>query len=660
MRLAESLSNFVSLFRLNVDQPVLLRAQVRSLSRQIPLMYLLLIVNALPLSYTYFNYAPVWMTLICPAVLAVLATVRAIVWQRATRQDEGVAQIITRLRRIRMFAFVMTVLFSAWAAGLYGYGDAYQQAHVVNFISMTAVGCVFCLLTFPPAALTVIVVVMAAFVWRFGLSGNEVYIAISANMVMVALVIIQTIRTYYSAFSGLISSQEVLQEQHRQTIELSDQNQQLAHRDHLTGLANRRDYFNRLEQTLQQHAADHERRFAVALIDLDGFKPVNDIHGHLVGDVILLQAGQRLQEVVDGQGYIARLGGDEFGLIIDQYLGEVALSELGRRICRCLCEPFYTSGGTVQLSGSIGFATYPAAARTATGLFERADFALYHAKRNNPGTPVLFAARHETLIRQEAMTEQALRQADFSAEMTLHFQPIVDLENGAACSAEALARWHSPSLGQVAPDEFFPLAEKTGRIGELTETLFEKALCAASAWPESLGLSFNLSARDIASREMTDWLVRRVSGTRINPARITFEVTETALLRDFDAAHDCISRLRASGAKVALDDFGIGFSSLRYVHELELDMLKIDRSFITPVVSNPRSQRIVRTVIDMCENLDIECVVEGIETVEQRDLIREFGCRKAQGFLFAKPAAAVPDIHNVELGPPHAETTADR
>ncbi|MFH1805269.1 MAG: EAL domain-containing protein [Pseudomonadota bacterium] len=636
MRIRGFFRQVANIFRVQYDQPDLIRAQVSALSRQIPLMYFLLTANALALSYTHYGAASDTMTIVIPAILSVVFFCRAIVWIKAGDRVEDLAADIMQLRRIRLVALIISVISSVWAVNLFSYGDPYQQGHVAYSMSITVVGCILCMLHFPPAAFIVVGIVLGTFVVHFGLTGNDVFMAIAANMALVSVVIVQIIRSYYAAFSELIASRRVLEEQHRTTQELSNQNRQLAHLDFLTGLANRRDFFHRLETMLA--GADDATRFAVAVIDLDGFKPVNDVHGHMVGDDVLVQAGQRLVSLSGGNSYFARLGGDEFGLIVDHYGNEADLTLLGRALCDVIKVPFETAGGPVHLSCSVGFATYPAVARTPTGLFERADFALYHAKKNNPGSPVLFAARHESLIRQESGIEQALRRADLDAELSLNFQPIFNLLDGTVLVNEALARWHSPVLGRVAPDVFFPLAEKTGQIGDLTRVLFEKLLVAMATWPDTERAAFNLSAQDITSLERTEWLLERIHDHGLAPHRITFEITETALLRDFDAARQSIETLRQSGARVALDDFGIGYSSLRLVHELEFDSLKIDRSFTAPIARNPRSQRIVKTMFDMCDTMGIRCVVEGVETAEQRDILMQFGCRYAQGYFFAYPA----------------------
>lgn len=626
---------FANTLKIRTDKPELVRAQVNALTRQIPVLYMLLLANAVALAYTHYGTAPDWMTIHSVIVLGVICIARAIAWGRARVDVDNVDACIRHLKRIRVLAVVISVLFTAWAIYMFGFGDAFQRGHVAYFISITVVGCIFCLVNFPPAALLVVGIVLGTFVIFFGTSGNEVYVAIAVNMALVSVMIVQIIRSFYANFAGLIETQNDLEVQHRAMIDLSRQNEALALIDPLTGLSNRRAFFATLEETVNS-VTDNET-FAVAMIDLDGFKPVNDVHGHPSGDELLQQAGMRLRKILGPETLLARLGGDEFGVLLKGYDSPMALMATGKELCDDLNRPFILNGVTVQVSASLGFATYPTVARSPNGLFERADFALYHAKKNARGEAVLFAAHHETLIRHDSQIEQALRKADLSKELSLHYQPVFDIQTGQVSSVEALARWESVLMGPVSPGTFFPVAEKTGQVSFLTRVLFEKLLRDMSSWPEKLPVSFNLSARDIVLSDTVQWLIDEIKNHKIDPGRLTFEVTETAFLRDFEAARTSIRYLREHGARIALDDFGIGYSSLRYVHELEFDVLKVDRIFVAPIPHSERSRRIVKTVLDMCQNLGIDCVLEGIESESQRDVLTGMGGRLMQGYFFAKP-----------------------
>ena len=625
--------------KIRTDKPKLVRAQVSALSRQIPVLYMLLLANAVALAYTHYGSAPDWMTIYAVIILGVICVVRAVSWSRAKVDIDDFGMCVKHLKRIRILAVLVSVLFTLWAVTMFEYGDAYQRGHVAYFISITVVGCIFCLINFPSAAMLVVGIVLGSFVLFFGTSDNEVYVAIAVNMALVSLMIIQIIRSYYANFAGLIEIQDDLEVQHQTMMELSRENEALALIDPLTGLSNRRAFFATLGDVVD--AAQKHETFAVAMIDLDGFKSVNDVHGHPAGDELLQQTGERLRNILGPDTLLARLGGDEFGVLLRGYQNTVSLMQLGKQLCDELNRPFMINGVTVQVSASLGFATYPAVSRTPDGLFERADFALYHAKNNARGEAVLFAARHETLIRHDSRIEQSLRKADLSSELCLHYQPVFDLGTGKVNSLEALARWDSVQMGSVSPGTFFPVAEKTGQVGFLTRVLFEKLMIDMAEWPEELSVSFNLSARDIVLSDTVEWLIDEIRTHAIDPGRVTFEVTETAFLQDFDAARTSIGYLRDHGARIALDDFGIGYSSLRYVHELEFDVLKVDRSFVAPLAHNERSRRIVKTVIDMCQNLGIDCVLEGIEDQKQRDVLISLGGQLMQGYFFARPERAI-------------------
>ena len=250
---------------------------------------------------------------------------------------------------------------------------------------------------------------------------------------------------------------------------------------------------------------------------------------------------------------------------------------------------------------------------------------------------------HETQIRQFASVERCLHSADLEKELSLNFQPIFDVIRGDVIAFEALARWDSPELGRVPPGVFVRVAERSDFITRLTRVLLRKALACAREWPETIRVSFNLSVRDIASAEAIMRIVSIIENSGVSPRRIELEVTETALMRDFDKGCECLNVLKALGVNIALDDFGTGFSSLSYVHQLPLDKIKIDRSFIKDIETQATCRDIVKTVIDLCRNLKLACVIEGMETREQAEILRELGGALMQGYYFGRdmPSHAV-------------------
>jgi diguanylate cyclase (GGDEF)-like protein len=419
---------------------------------------------------------------------------------------------------------------------------------------------------------------------------------------------------------------KVMADRHR------DEASALAHNDALTGLPNRRSFFAELEGRLRTGEP-----FDLGLVDLDGFKPINDVYGHAAGDAVLIEVGKRLRAACpDADAVIARLGGDEFALILPKHRSKAALQAMGRQICDGLRQPFYLGGATASLSGSIGIVRGGSERVSGTLLLERADYALYRAKADARGEIVIFDGRHEDEMRDFNRVDAALRNADLNAEMHIVFQPQYDLRTQRTVGFEALARWTSPQLGNITPDVFILAAERSGMIGKLTEILLRKALKAVREWPEDLFVTFNLSTRDLHSRRAIDAIREIVLSSGVAASRIEFEITETAMMTDFDQALKALNTLKELGVRIALDDFGSGFSSFGYLHRLPIDTLKIDRSFITQIASS-QTRMIVKTMIDLCGNLGLEHIVEGVETEAECAALREINARYVQGYLFARP-----------------------
>ena len=454
-------------------------------------------------------------------------------------------------------------------------------------------------------------------------------------LLVTAGMVLATLRNH-ETFNALIVSKRELTKRQQETQHLSDENLRLANLDTLTSLPNRRRFFAELDDVLVR-SARNGTRFAVALLDLDRFKGVNDVHGHAAGDRLLTQIGLRLKRLTGGHLFIARLGGDEFGAILSDCQLDADIADFTAGVWRALEGPCVVGDRLASIACSIGVAIYPEAGSTGEELFERADYALYHGKQTNKGGVVIFSDEHETNIRQAARLEQAFRLADYETEMRVMFQPIIDVMAGRVIAFEALARWQSPELGAVGPDIFVPVAERTQLIDELTAVLLKKALDTARNWPSQISLCFNLSAQNLGSPETMATVRRIVKASGVPAARIEFEVTETALLQDFDQAAAAINRLHELGVRIALDDFGTGFSSLGYVHRLHLDKIKVDKSFVSDVVNGRTAPAIIKTIVALCRNLQLDCVVEGVETEAQLRAVVMLGCTHVQGYFMSRP-----------------------
>jgi diguanylate cyclase (GGDEF)-like protein len=614
------------------DNPGLVKAQYIALSRQLPMMYFILLVNSLMLAGTHFAVAPRWLVVYCPLIMTLFGVIRAAQWICTRSRSRSPAQMLTALKRTNMLAPCVAAAFTAWSLALFPYGDSYSQAHVAFYMAITVIGCIFCMMHLLPAALATTAVVNSAFVVFFASTHIISFVATAIDVLLVSIAMLIILKAQYADFTRLVNMQA-------QTAKLSEENLQLANQDSLTGLANRRQFFSSLD-TLLSRASEQEVRLAVGLIDLDGFKPVNDLYGHSIGDKLLYLVGQRLTGLLNEEVHLARLGGDEFGLIITQAMSDDQLQAFGERICASMREPFLLVDIPIQISASLGIATFPDQASSATQVYEYSDYALYQSKRHRPGSVCLFSAAHRQQLNREGLTEQALRRADLDCEFYMVFQPIVDVHSQQTVAFEALARWESPELGNVPPSEFIPIAERIGMINRLTIPLLNKALDAATSWPAGIRLSFNLSAHDCGSQDAAQQIVEQIKNSRFDPPSLDLEITETAAIQDLPQTQRAISQFRELGCGISLDDFGTGYSSLSQIHALSLTKLKVDRTFVTNIHLDPARFKIVKSLIAMCQDMQLECIVEGVETAEELDALKDLGCAWAQGYLFSKPMHA--------------------
>ncbi|NYH16448.1 putative bifunctional diguanylate cyclase/phosphodiesterase [Paraburkholderia bryophila] len=636
--------------------PELVRSQLQAFGRQIPLLYFILLVNTMAVAITHVNCAPAWLSIYAPIALCALCVIRCVRWWRARHRVLTHDKAVPELRKLIWLSSIFGIAFSTWSLLLFPYGTAYQQAHVAFYIATTVLGGVFCLMHLRAAALLVLSIVILSFATFMVFTGSPVFIAMAIDMTLVGIALAFIVELYYRTFTGVVHAQSELLASQQKTQRLSDDNFRLASIDSLTDLPNRRSFFASLRALSEQALGSGGSGFNVGLIDLDGFKQVNDIYGHASGDLVLQEVGVRLLALAEPGIFFARLGGDEFGVLAQHKQSNETLVELGQRICDTLSQPYRVAGNVAELSGTIGWAAFPEAGTTVAQVFERADAALYVGKESRRGTPVIFSTEHETRIRRSSLVTQELRHADLDSELFLEFQPIYDVISQRTIGLEALGRWHNARLGAVKPEEFIRIAERTELILRITEVLLHKALDEAARWPAELYLSFNLSAIDICTSARARRLIDIVQASGVPPHRVSFEITETAVTRDFEQARASLTMIKKAGCRVSLDDFGTGYSSLSYVHRLPFDTIKIDRSFMTDVDTNSASKKIVKSVLDLCRNLGLECVVEGLETSSQAAVVTALGARAVQGYLFSRPmrASAIAAYLQTALGQGYA------
>jgi diguanylate cyclase (GGDEF)-like protein len=603
------------------------RARLAALARQIPLLALAIAGNTLALAAIFLDAAPMELTLAAPAGLLFICAVVAVDWMRIAGRPIGEVEAGAILGRMNLASAALTIAYSVWAMALYAHADATQRTALVYAVALTGMFAIFALAQVPKTALLIGGLSLPGFAWLLMMAGDPTSVLAGVNIFLVLISLFMSVNGASRNFDDMVAARA-------QASRLAEDNQRLANQDSLTLLANRRAFFARVSGEIDKGEAG---ALLMGVIDLDGFKPVNDLYGHALGDKVLCECADRLR-MFESQGVaFARLGGDEFAVVMSGRLTEDEVLAFGARLCAAIRAPVRVADTQAGISCSIGFARFPEDAADAQQLYERADFALYYGKQHHRGEAVLFTPTHETNMRMSARIEQCLRRANLEDEIRLEFQPLFDVVDQTIVSFEALARWTSPELGAVPPSLFVPVAERSEIIHALTRTVLRKALKAAKTWPDSVGVSFNLSVRDLLSPRALTQLIAIIEASDVEPSRIDIEVTETSLLTDFEKAEAALTMLKRLGVKISLDDFGTGYSSLSYVHKLPLDKIKIDRSFIQEMHGNEAARDIVKSMIGLIGNLNLHCVTEGVETSEQFDLLRAFGCNVVQGFLFSRP-----------------------
>jgi diguanylate cyclase (GGDEF)-like protein len=410
----------------------------------------------------------------------------------------------------------------------------------------------------------------------------------------------------------------------------------LARHDVLTGLFNRAVFSDRLSHALTRRRAD--RVVAVLYCDLDGFKGVNDLFGHEAGDRLLVSVAQRIVACLRPQDTAARLGGDEFGILLDDLEDELAAEAVARRLLEELSPAFEVHGREFRVEASIGIAYAGVDAHTAEALLRSADTAMYRAKALGKGRAERFAPemRSEDLRRLELEVE--LRRAVRDDRIEVHYQPVVDLRTGAVAGFEALARWTHPSLGRIGPEVFIPMAERLGLIRQLGRQVLEQAHAAGRRMAEVSGTRTTMSVNLSPVQVTDDALVARVAElvAQHPEVQLVLELTEGTLIGDDADTIRALHRLREAGAVLAVDDFGVGYSSIGYLHRLPVDVLKIDKSFVHRL-EDARAYALVQGVIAMAASMQVTVVVEGVETWADAQAVHGLGCSLAQGFLFCRP-----------------------
>jgi len=430
-------------------------------------------------------------------------------------------------------------------------------------------------------------------------------------------------------------SSEALRESHENF-------RQAAYHDALTGLPNRNYFIDTLKELLQESRDNDESNFAVLFLDLKSFKTINDSLGHSLGDRLIKNVAKRLTSMIREDDMVARFSGDKFGLILTDLLSKEEATSFADRLARRLAEPYTLDGRQVFTSAKVGIAYGNSKYPEAEEILRDADIAMYYAKDNEENYVIFDQKMHIRAVTRLQL-ETDLRFAIERNEFELFYQPIVSLSDSSLKGFEALVRWRHPQRGLVPPNEFISISESTGLIIPMTVQILHSACNQVIKWQESypngnpLSVSVNLSGKHFGHPALVDQIRTVISETGIDPACLKLELTESAVMESAESAILMLKQIKETGVQISIDDFGTGYSSLSYLHRFPIDMLKVDRSFVSAMEDNTENGEIVRTIIALAKALDLKVVAEGIESIHQFHQLRILGCEYGQGYLFSKP-----------------------
>ena len=447
-------------------------------------------------------------------------------------------------------------------------------------------------------------------------------------------------KTVQQRTQDLVSANETLSAEISEREAAEARAQSLARHDPLTGLANRRHFLEELDRRIALVGSE-ENAFALMFVDLDRFKPINDVHGHAIGDQLLQVIGTRLMACIRDDSFAARLGGDEFAVLIEGPGGREAVAAAARRILHELSAPILVNGLKLSVGASIGISLCPEDGRDAAELLQRGDAAMLRAKEDR-GAYKFFDSSIDEELRSKAALETELRSAIPNGDIVPYFQPVVRVDTGELDGFEVLARWPHRERGMISPVDFIPVAEDAGLVDAMFWALLAQACRKALNAPGEFTLAVNISPSQVRDQWFPEKVLRTLRETGFPAQRLEIEVTESAMIGDVARAKSSLMSLKNQGVRIALDDFGTGYSSLFLLRELPIDKLKIDRSFVARITTDRENATIVGALIGLGKALGLKVTAEGVEDEATSDALRAMGCQLAQGFLYGA-ARALPE-----------------
>lgn len=631
---------FFRLFYLDTSDPELMRAQFSSFQGHIPLLYVILVCNTVAITVTSFNAAALVKTLLAPIAISSIAMSRAIWWLRqGDTQKFSDAELARHLWRTCLLAVLMTLTFNAWVIWVYQDAGAYARSNLTFFLALSQVSTVFCLMTLRAAAMRVSVVSTIAFALYFSWVEGGQLLPQSLVLCCVCIGMAVVTHSFNRSFSEVVQSRRTLHIRQLQTEKLSEENRRIAFSDPLSGLPNRRELLARLDR-LEQRQGLLANSLAIVFIDLDGFKTVNDEHGHHAGDELIRTVCQRLREQCPDNAILARVGGDEFTVLLETdgntENAQASALTLGLRLLEQMALPVLVDRHVLQISGSIGIASNTDSDVNPRELLRRADLAMYHAKTEGKGQVAIYSDELDKGRLRRIEIEGQIGSGLGSNEFDLVYQPIIDAASGAIVAAEALLRWPRRAEGALSPDEFIHVAEATGQIHPLGLYVLERA-CRDIEPIGGLCLSVNVSPAQFRHPGFEQQVLKIIEQTGFVPERLQLEMTESYLLTNPGMAIKAMNTLKAAGISLALDDFGTGFTSIHYLKSYGFTHIKIDKSLLQGLEPDSKATMLVAGAVTLARALDMSVIAEGVEHEAQASILRDLGCHEMQGYLFGKP-----------------------
>ncbi len=624
-----------NVFAFDTEDPDLAQAQFRSCAKQIPLLYIILVSNAAAIMADFFRTDYLFQTLVVPAFVCALALTRAWWWwNQGDKPERPHAETARLIKRTCNLATIMTLMFSGWCIWIYPLGDAQSRGHLTFFLALTQVSSVFCLMSMRGAALRVAFASTLTFVLYFSWMDGGRMVIESIVLCFVGWGMIVVTHRYNLDFADLIASQRHLRLRQIETERLSEENRRVSLTDALSGLPNRRQLLARLDE-LENRTDLEPDSLAVIFIDLDGFKAINDDHGHHVGDALLSSLSRRLRAACPKNAMLARVGGDEFVVLIEAQSATAAALGVAEQINREVSRPVLADNHVVHVGASIGIAGNAEGLLSAHELLRRADTAMYHVKVGGKGEIAVYDFTFDQGRLRRLEIENEIGRGLARKEFDVFYQPVVEAKSGLIVGAEALIRWTRRVDGSLPPDQFIGIAEATGQIRPLGLFVLERA-CADFMALDDLKLSVNLSPAQFNDGTFEKQVASILKTTGFPPQRLQFEITEGHLLANPDRANKAINAFKALGISIALDDFGTGFTSIHYLQTYGFSHIKIDKSLLVGLRSGSKASMLIAGTVFLANGLDMRIIAEGVETEEQAALLRAAGCHKLQGYLFGQ------------------------